>query len=184
METKPLLMDFLKRLDRLVFIILLAGVAFLGWKIFGRKWAEYREVGQSMELIRNTGPSLNEARKELHLSQVPESFVPSVHTELEGFSVRWATPESSLKPYFQAKEIYLRNNKRYQETDTYVFPLRPKGSHHLYYDFFPDSLPDRRFRARLELYGLQTIHSFELPQSREARQLRDSLLTEWRIPLP
>ena len=177
-------MALLKRLDRLVFVFLLVGVAFLGWKILGRKWAEYSEVAESMDRIRNTGPSLNETRKSIHVSQVSESFIPSVHNEPEGFSVRWVSPESSPKPYFWGKEVYLRNDKRYQETDTYVFPLKPKGSHRLYYDFFPDSLPDRRFRARLELYGLQTIHSFELPQSREARRLRDSLLTEWRIPLP
>lgn len=178
-------MAFLKRLDRVVFVVLLVGMAVIGWRILGDRWRLFRTEQQEADLRESTGIPLNEERKQDGLEQVQESYTSVLQPADSGMVVRWTGPVASAgRPYFWKKEVFLRNNKRYRETDTYVFPLKRKGSHLLHFDFFPDSLPERRFRARLVPQDLPTIHSFELPQSREARLLRDSLLTEWRIPLP
>lgn len=172
-------MALLRKLERVIFFLLLIGVGVLGWRVL----QTYPRSSRDQGYLKTFGTDLNAQRANRGMQLLLDSDQTRLTTDSAGTTrISWipARVESPNRPHFWKKEVRVRQQKLQQETDSYTYPT-PKGNQVLHFDFFPDSLPDRQFRTRLEVVGLPTIGSFEIPSSRSARTFRDSLLQEWKI---
>ena len=172
-------MHFLRRIDRFIFFILVVGVGILTWNLI----QTYPQRTQNLFHTEPFGVRLNEQRKALKLEPVLDSDQPQVTQDTSGmYHLYWLPAQIPAinRPYFWKKEMVIRQQKLIRETDTYYYHL-PKGHHLMHFDYYPDSTAKRQLRTRLEVAGLPTISSFEIPTTQTAQLFRDSLLQEWKI---
>ncbi|MFT4033605.1 MAG: hypothetical protein QM669_14390 [Siphonobacter sp.] len=167
-------MILLRFFDRIIFLVLFAGMLYVGWR------AMHPATDQ---LAQQYGSALNEQRQRLYLRPVGEDDQLTLRkngNEVTQIDWRPKIFPNTSRPYFLKKEVFLQHKKLIQETDTYLFPFK-KGTQRLHFDYFPDSIPARQFRARLEVEGLPSIQSFEIPYAPAAITFKDSLLAEWKL---
>ncbi len=172
-------MQFLRRIDRLIFFVLVIGVGILTWNLI----QTYPQRQENLFHTEPYGLNLNDQRKRLKLEPVLSSDQAQVTRDSSGdYHLYWlpARIPALNRPYFWKKEMVIRQQKLVRETDTYYYPL-PKDHHLMHFDYYPDSTASRRLRTRLDVSGLPTIGSFEIPSTEAAQMFRDSLLLEWKI---
>lgn len=174
-------MHFLRRIDRIIFFVLVIGVGILTWNLI----KTYPQRSQNLFHTEPFGQTLNEQRKVLKLEPVLASDQAQVTRDSSGtYHLYWLPTQIPAinRPHFWKKEMAIRQQKLVRETDTYYYPL-PKGHHLMHFDYYPDSTANRQLQTRLEVAGLPTISSFEIPVTKAAQLFRDSLLQEWKINL-